>query len=212
MQIVPAILVKSQKEFEEKVKAVEPYVEMIQLDIMDNRFVPNKTWGTPVKIKRTLEDINFQKDFEVHLMVMQPEKFINPWSKAGAKRIIFHYESTKRPKFVIEKIIKNKCEVGVAINPKTPVSSLKSFMNEIDMILVMGVDPGFSGQKFQKSVLEKIKEIKKLKPDILVEVDGGVNLKTAKDIAKAGTDVLAAASAIFKSGNVEETIKILKKI
>lgn len=204
--VVPAILSKTKQDFAEKVKSVAPFIQTIQIDIMDGRFVPNKTWGTPVKIGRFLKEINFKKDFEVHLMVAQPEKVIKAWVRAGAKRIIFHFEATKRHKFVIESIHKNKCQVGMAINPETSVEKIKEFLNLVDMILVMGVNPGFSGQKFQPKVLEKIREIKRLNPKVLVGVDGGVNLENVKQIKKAGVDILNAASAIFKSGNIKEAI------
>jgi len=208
-KIIPAILVKSKKEFKEKVQAVAPYAQMIQIDIMDNKFVSNKTWGAPSSVKKALKEINYKKDFEVHLMVLHPERVIKKWVDVGAKRIIFHFESTTKPELVIKKIKENKCKVGIAINPETPIKAIESFINSLDMVLVMGVTPGFSGQKFQKSVLKKIKQIKKLKSKLLVSVDGGVNHKNAKDIIYAGANALSAASTIFKSDNIKEAIKKL---
>ena len=185
---------------------------MVQIDVMDNKFVPNKTWGTSEKIKKALNEINYKKNFEIHLMVLNPEKVVDKWADTGAKRIIFHFESTTKIKEVIKKIKESKCEVGIAINPETSVKSIEKFLKDLDFVLVMGVNPGFSGQKFQPQILRKIKQIKKIKSKILVGVDGGVNLKNAKKIISAGADTIATASAIFKSNNIEEEINKFKKI
>jgi len=212
MNVTPAILAKSKSEFIEKVKAVMPYVSFIQLDIMDGKFVSNKTWGSADQIKKVFLEIGFNKKFEVHLMVKNPEKIIVKWAGVGAKRIIYHFESTKNHEKIIKKIKDEKCEVGIAINPETPVKNLLPYIYNINYVLVMSVNPGFSGQDFNYKVLKKIKEIKKINKKIKVGVDGGVNLKTAKKIVPAGADVLNVANAIFKSNNIKEVIKNLKNI
>jgi ribulose-phosphate 3-epimerase len=212
MHIVPAVLAKTKKEFIEKVQAVMPHVSFIQLDIMDGKFVPNKTWGNPAQVKKVFSEINFNKNFEVHLMVKNPEKVIAKWADAGARRIIYHFESTENHEKIIKKIKALKCEVGIAINPETPVRKLLPYIYDINYVLVMSVVPGFSGREFRPEVLKKIKEIKKINKKVKVGIDGGVNLKTAKKIVAAGADVLNAANAIFKSNNIKEAIKQLKNI
>ena len=151
-------------------------------------------------------------EFEVHLMVKDPEITIEEWVDAGAKRIIFHIEATHKPEECIKTIKRFKREAGIAINPKTKVSKIKKFLPEIDHVLIMGVNPGFSGQKFQPKVLKKIKRLKKIAPNIKIGVDGGVNQKNAKEILRAGADFLCAASAIFKSKNIGKAIENLEKV
>lgn len=213
MNIVPAILSKSKEEFVQKITAVAPYVDKVQFDIMDGIFVPNKTWGTPVDVVRAWESLNLKIDYEVHLMIMRPEILIKLFIRHNCKAIYFHYEATKRPEFVLElirrynKVWKHKRSArGIAINPETGVEKIKPFIDSLDAVLVMGVNPGFSGQKFQKIALEKIRQIKKIKPQIKVGVDGGVNLENAKEILSAGADYLVTASAIFESKDIKETI------
>lgn len=212
MQVIPAILAKTKKEFIEKVKAVKPYVSFIQLDIMDGKFAPNKTWGSAGQVKKVLAEIGFRKNFEVHLMVKNPEKEIVRWANTGAKRIIYHFEATENHARIIKKIKELGCEAGIAINPETSVKNLLPYIYGINFVLVMSVVPGFSGQEFHPEVLKKIKEIKKINSKVKVGVDGGVNLKTAKKIVFAGADALNAANAIFKSDNIKETIKQFKNL
>ncbi|MFA5133217.1 MAG: ribulose-phosphate 3-epimerase [Patescibacteria group bacterium] len=209
--LIPAILAKSQKEFKSKLEKILPFSDFIQLDIMDGKFVPNKTWGNP----KALADLSAVIDFEVHLMVENPEKAIEKWAKAGAERIVFHFEATDNPEKCIEKIKAGsprfgRVEAGIAINPETPVLKIKPFIKKIDYVLVMGVTPGFSGQKFQSKVLAKIKAIRKLAPKIKIGVDGGVGPENAKKIKNAGAKYLCAASGIFNSENTAKAIKDLK--
>lgn len=208
MQIIPAILAQNKEEFVGKVTEIFSDVEMIQIDIMDGRFVPHTTWGTPDEIL----ELHLPVLFEAHLMVENPEEVVEDWIRVGAHRVIFHIEAAKNPGLVIEKIRGLGREIGVAINPETPIAALSEWLNLIDYVLVMGVTPGASGQKFQPKALQKIKELKKIRPGLRVGVDGGVNFETAKDIAAAGADALNAASAIFEYPEPEEAIEILQKI
>ena len=208
MQVIPAILVKTKRGFEHKVKIIMRHVNTVQIDVMDGIFVPNKTWAKVDIIKR----LKLPIDFEVHLMVKEPEAVIESWADAGAKRIIFHIEATRVPEKCIKIIKRFKREVGIAINPKTCFSKIEKYLGSIDYVLVMGVDPGFSGQKFQHSVLKKLKKIRKLSPNIKIGVDGGVNQKNAKKIVDAGADFLCAASAIFKKKNIAKAIGDLGKV
>ncbi|MCG2694228.1 ribulose-phosphate 3-epimerase [Candidatus Parcubacteria bacterium] len=206
--VIPAILAKTKKEFEYKAKSVMSYCDLIQIDVMDGIFVPNKTWADIDVIKH----MHLPVEFEVHLMVREPEVVIEDWAKAGAKRIIFHIEATRNPKECIKIIKRFKRQAGIAINPKTSVARIKDFLKKIDYVLIMGVDPGFSGQKFQPSILNKIKRLKKLAPNIKIGVDGGINKKNAKDIKKAGADFLCVASSIFKSKNLAKAVDVLNNI
>ncbi|MBU1180346.1 ribulose-phosphate 3-epimerase [Patescibacteria group bacterium] len=207
MNVIPAILAKTKKEFLHKVKTIMPYCDLIQIDVMDGIFVPNKTWADIDVIKR----LKLPIEFEVHLMVKDPEAVIEDWAKAGAKRIIFHIEATKNPKKCIQEIKKFKRKAGIAINPKTPVSRIKEYLHKVDYILIMGVDPGFSGQKFQQQVLKKAKQLKKLAPNIELGIDGGVNQKNKKQIFASGIDSLSVASAIFKTKNIARAIEKLEE-
>ncbi len=205
--IIPAILVKSQKEFQEKIKKIAPYASIIQIDMMDGAFVPNTTWAD-VDI---IEHLHLPMRFEAHLMVENPERgTIEEWAEAGAFRIIFHIEATRKPEECIRQIKKFKCEAGIAINPKTSLEKIKKFLPKIDYVLVMGVDPGFSGQKFQPAALQKIKQIRAIAPRVLISVDGGVDKTSAKKLYSAGADYLCAASSIFKSKNIRKAIEELE--
>lgn len=205
--IIPAILAKSKKDFEEKIKKIAPYADVIQIDVMDGAFVPNTTWADTKEIK----NMRLPMRFEAHLMVKNPEAgAIEEWAKAGAFRIIFHIEATKKALVCVKQIKKYKREAGVSINPKTPVEKIKPFLKKIDYVLVMGVAPGFSGQKFQSVALDKIKQIRTFAPKIKISVDGGVDKTNAKKLYTAGADYLCAASAIFKEKNIAEAIRELR--
>lgn len=211
--VIPAILAKSREEFLEKVKKIlpagrqaRPHAGYIQIDVMDGAFVPNTTWADTKEIK----NLALPMKFEAHLMVKNPEAgAIEEWAKAGASRIIFHIEATKKVGECVRQIKKYKCEAGIAINPNTPIIKIIPLLKKIDYVLVMGVTPGFSGQKFQSVALQKIKELRKLSPKMKIGVDGGVDEKNAKKLYAAGADNLNAASAIFKSKNIAKAIKNL---
>lgn len=183
-------------------------MEMIQLDIMDGRLVANTTWGTPDEVL----ELHLPVAFEVHLMVENPEDAVADWARVGAHRIIFHIEAAGNPGLAIEKIRPLGREVGIAINPATPLAALSEWLNLIDYVLVMGVTPGASGQKFQPKALSKIRELKKIRPGLKVGVDGGVDFETIKEIAAAGADAVNSASAIFEYPDPEEAIKILQGV
>jgi len=199
-KIIPAILEKTLEEIQEKVQRIKPFTEMIQLDVMDGSFVPNTTFQNPAQ----LADLPI--DMEVHLMIQRPVLFVNSWALPNVKRLIVHYEAVDNMPHLIQHIRTLGKQVGVAINPHTSTFELKEIIQDIDLVVVMGVEPGFSGQAFQYDVLEKIKEVKKLRPDVLVEVDGGVNDSNAKDIVEAGADILAAASFLWKAPDLAEAI------
>ena len=152
LEIIPAIIAKDFTELKERVERVEPYVKWVHLDAMDGNFVPNFTWNKP-------EDLKYYDPgvfFEAHLMISEPEKYVPDWIDSGCKRIIFHIESTASPYAVTKLCHEREVEVAVAINPDTPLGVVEPIFGDIDMVLVMGVTPGFGGQEFKQSVLKKI--------------------------------------------------------
>lgn len=202
IEIIPAIIAKDFKELKEKVERVEPYVKWVHLDAMDGNFVPNFTWNKP-------EDLKYYDPgvfFEAHLMISEPEKYVEQWIDAGIKRIIFHFESTVSPYAVTKLCHERGVEVAVAINPDTPLSVIEPIFTQVDMVLIMGVTPGFGGQEFKPEVLEKIKALRKRNPHLTIEVDGGMNPKTAKQVIEAGASMIVAGSYIFGSAEVEKAI------
>lgn len=204
-EVVPAILEENLEEIKKKVKLVKPYVKRIQLDVMDGEFVPNSTYNSPTGI----EDLGI--DVEVHLMIMRPEFYVAKWALKNVETIIIHQEAVSNMEEAIRLIKDAGKKVGLAINPGTSTYEIKPFLDQIDLILVMGVKPGFSGQALNLDVLEKIKYFKKLKPNLPIEVDGGVNMETKNILMRAGVDILVANSSIFHSENIEEAINQLKK-
>lgn len=204
LQVIPAILEQSWEEIQKKVELIKPYVQTVQLDVMDGVFVPNTTYNETEKLQ------SLDIDLELHLMIEKPELTISKWMLPNASRVIVHFEAADNLRLVIDQIRKAGKEVGVAINPETTTYALKEYLPEIDLVLVMGVNPGFSGQSFQRDVLEKIKELRQLKPELQIAVDGGVDATTRDQIEAAGADMISAASAIWKSEDIGEAVKQLQ--
>jgi len=181
----------------------------IHVDVMDNQFVPNLTIGPPVV--KSLRS-KTEKFMDVHMMVVEPEKLVEPFAKAGADNITFHIEATNDPDGIIELIKSCNCKVGVSIKPKTPLTEIFPFLQKVDVVLVMSVEPGFGGQGYIPGSNERISEIKSFLNEncldrVLIEVDGGVKLYNAKEVMDAGADVLVAGSEVFKSSDPVQTIK-----
>ena len=173
---------------------------------MDGNFVPNLSFGAPIieKIKTTLP-------LDCHLMVEHPETYIDDFVKVNADIITIHAEACRNNlPDMIDKIKSKNIKVGVAINPDTPLDVVKSVLGSIDMLLVMSVSPGFGGQSFMSEVLEKIKEAKKLHPNLDIQIDGGINNNTIKQAIDAGANIIVVGSFIFKSENREKAIKTLR--
>ncbi|MBT5439748.1 MAG: ribulose-phosphate 3-epimerase [Candidatus Marinimicrobia bacterium] len=182
----------------------------IHIDVMDNQFVPNLTIGPPV-VKSLRPKTN--KFFDVHMMVIDPENLIEPFAKAGADMITFHVEATNDIQSVIDLIKATGTQVGLSIKPSTELSSIEPYYDQLDLILVMSVEPGFGGQGYIKSSTERVVKIKKrltelcLQDRVLIEVDGGIKLHNAKEVIDAGADVLVAGSAVFGTSDPVQTIK-----
>ena len=182
----------------------------IHVDVMDNQFVPNLTIGPPV-VKSLRPKTN--KFLDVHMMVIEPEKLVEPFAKAGANLITFHIESTDDPQSVIDLIKSTGTKVGISVKPYTPLSDIEPFYDQIDLILVMSVEPGFGGQGYIDGSTERIQAIRQklnemcLQDRVLIEVDGGIKLHNAKEVIDAGADVLVAGSAVFGTEDPVQTIK-----
>ncbi len=187
--------------------------DWFHLDIMDGVFVPNITFGMPV-IKQIKK--HAQKPLDVHLMIVQPERYIEDFQKAGADILTVHYEACTHLHRTIQQIKDTGMKAGVSLNPHTPVHLLEDILNDVDMILLMSVNPGFGGQKFIKNTYKKINQLKVLaeknRADFLIEIDGGVDASNAKKLIDAGADVLVAGSFVFGSENPMETVRKLKEL
>jgi len=202
-ELIPAILVQTEDEFRKRVALVAPLVKTIQVDVMDGRFVPQTSWALPGAIAR----MHLAVAIEAHLMVQYPERVVDQWIAAGARRIIIHFEARGNLGFVIEKCHAAGREVGISINPQTSAGTIVDFLDIIDAVLVMGVAPGRSGQKFQPIALEKIKDIQRRKPKMFIEIDGGVNRENDLVLVAAGADGLVVGSALFDAPRPEAALK-----
>lgn len=186
--------------------------EWFHLDVMDGQFVPNISYGLPV-----IEHIRkaTKKICDVHLMILEPGNFAEAFKKAGADVLTVHYEACPHLHRNLQQIKSLGMKAGVALNPHTPVHLLSDILHDIDMVLLMSVNPGFGGQQFIPHTLDKIRALKKMITDknlpTLIEIDGGVTLDNAKAIVKAGADVLVAGNTVFRSPDPEATIAALKK-
>jgi len=185
----------------------------IHFDVMDGVFVPNISFGIPV-----IEHVNkiARKPLDVHLMIVNPDALIGSFVKAGASIITVHYEACTHLHRTVLHIKKLGVKASVCLNPHTPVAALEDVINELDMVLLMSVNPGFGGQVFIENTYKKVRQLKSLvektNPDCLIEVDGGVNYETGKRLFDVGADVLVAGSFVFNSNNPEETIRNLKML
>ncbi len=209
--ISPSILSADFANLERDIKKVENAgADWIHVDVMDGHFVPNITIGAPV-VKSLRPVTNLTLD--VHLMIENPEKYIEDFIKAGADIITFHYEAVLPENIsdLITRIKEKGVKAGLSIKPKTSPEDILKYLPELDMLLVMTVEPGFGGQKFMQDCAEKIKTIKKHAPEnLIIQVDGGINNKTAKICTNYGATSLVAGNYIYKSDDIKQAIKSLK--
>ena len=183
------------------------------IDVMDGVFVPNISFGTP--IMKVLKK-NAKKTLDVHLMIVNPDNYLESFAELGADILTVHYEACTHLHRTVQRVKDLKMKAGVAINPHTPISSLKSIIKEIDLVCIMSVNPGFGGQSFIEGTYSKIEELKSLIKEqsskAIIEIDGGVNSENAKKLIDCGANALVAGSFVFKSKNPTETISELSSL
>lgn len=208
--IAPSILTESFSNLESTIKELEEAgADYLHLDIMDGSFVPQITFGS--KIVSDIKKIT-SLPLDLHLMIVSPEKHIDDFAKAGADIISVHYEGNIHLHKLIMQIKSHNVKAGIVLNPHTRVDVIEPLIDDIDNVLIMSVNPGFGGQKFITNSIKKIEETKKLigQREIIISVDGGINLNTCSDVIKAGANLLVAGSAIIDSKDKKETIKQLR--
>ncbi len=212
--IAPSILSADFSRLGEEVKAVETAgADWIHIDVMDGRFVPNITIGPLVveAVNRTTE-----LPLDVHLMIENPDRYLEDFARAGSAYLTVHAETCAHLHRTVQAIKALDVKAGVALNPATSVSSIEGILEDVDLVLIMSVNPGFSGQEFIPQAIQKIRDLKPMisakNPNVLIEVDGGVSQETIRSVAEAGADVFVAGSAIFGSSDYGKTIRKFRSL
>ena len=207
IKISPSILASDYANLQSELDRISTS-DLIHVDVMDGHFVPNISIGAPVvaSIKKVCNI-----PFDVHLMISNPLDYVEDFANAGADIICFHTECDSDVEKTVDKIISLGKKPALAIKPATPVDDVVKYLDKLSMVLVMTVEPGFGGQSFMESTMPKIEAIRKINPDIDIEVDGGINPETIKIASRAGANVFVAGSAVFKSENPAQTIALLKQ-
>ncbi len=213
-KVAPSILSSDFSNLQAECQMInESDADWYHIDVMDGVFVPNLTFGMPV-IKAIKKHSN--KPFDVHLMIVEPDKFISDFADAGADILTVHYEACPHLHRSVQRIKAEGMKAGVALNPHTNINSLEDIIQDIDLVCLMSVNPGFGGQSFIENTYQKIKDLKALinrkNTNTLIEIDGGVTSSNAKKLIDCGADVLVAGSFVFKSENPTSTIKELKNV
>ena len=208
IKLAPSILSADFARLLEDVKKVENAgCEYLHIDVMDGHFVPNITLG-PGLIKSLRKDVNMV--FDAHLMIENPDMYIKDFAEAGCDIIVVHQEACKHLHRTIQNIKSYNIKAGVALNPATPIETIKYILKDVDMVLIMTVNPGFGGQSFIDSMIDKIRELKAIVVEqnlnIDIQVDGGIKPSNVADVVKAGANVIVAGSAIFNSSDIKETV------
>ena len=207
IKISPSILASDYANLQSELDRISTS-DLIHVDVMDGHFVPNISIGAPVvaSIKKVCN-----VPFDVHLMISNPLDYVEDFANAGADIICFHTECDSDVEKTVDKIISLGKKPALAIKPATPVDDVVKYLDKLSMVLVMTVEPGFGGQSFMESTMPKIEAIRKINPDIDIEVDGGINPETIKIASRGGANVFVAGSAVFKSENPAQTIALLKQ-
>ena len=205
IKISPSILSADFGRLNEDIKTIEEHSDYIHIDVMDGHFVPNLTFGAPV-----MRYIKSKLPLDVHLMIENPEKYIDDFAKAGADILTVHFEATEDLHGLLKQIKEKGMKAGVSIKPGTGVEVLEEYLEELDWVLVMSVEPGVGGQGFIEGALDKIKWLREKAPQLDIAVDGGINDETARLCEEAGANVLIAGSYIFKADNRQKAISLLR--
>ena len=205
IKIAPSILSADFGRLNEDIVTVDSDCDYIHVDVMDGHFVPNLTFGAPV-----VKDIKSKKPLDVHLMIDNPIEYIDDFVKAGAHVLTFHYEAVDNPVPLLNMIKERGIKAGISIKPGTDIKLVEEIVPQLDWFLVMSVEPGFGGQSFMPSALDKIKWLREKAPKLDIAVDGGINAETGKLCVEAGANILVAGSYIFKAENRIEAINSLR--
>ncbi len=204
-RIIPAIIAKSQSELEERIGKVKDYVELIQLDFMDGKFVPSNSIDFDFTLPKT------KCKFEAHLMINSPEDWIRK-NYMKVDTILVHFESCTNHQKIIDLVKSKNKQMGFVLNPETPISEIEEYIDSLNQVLIMTVNPGFYGSPFLPEMLDKISELRSKDPDLDIEVDGGVTNKTIGLVNDAGANMFVSGSYIMKAENVKGSIDKLKEL
>ena len=212
--IAPSMLASDFGKLEDEISMVNnSKADWFHIDVMDGVFVPNISFGTPIM---NVFKKSAKKPLDVHLMIVNPDKYLEKFAELGSSVLTVHAEACTHLHRTVQKIKSLKMKAGVAINPHTPVSLLESIINDIDLVCLMSVNPGFGGQSFIENTYQKVEDLKSLidkkNSKAIIEIDGGVTSENAKKLADKGADVLVAGSFVFKSDNPTETISTLSSL